>query len=81
MKNRSYQLTDTGVRIPNRKIKWVSSQQDDPSSELDLLSPQGSKFPSLFIQNINVLLQAQTPSASADIIEIKSQEGGVSDEN
>lgn len=81
MKNRSYYLTDTGVRIPKRKIKWVSSRQDEPMAELDLLSPRSSKFPSLFIQNINVLFQTQTPSASADIIEIKSQEGGVSDEN
>lgn len=77
MKNRSYHLTDTGVRIPKRKIKWVSSRQDEPMAELDLLSSRSSKFPSLFIQNFNVLLQTQTPSASADIIEIESQEGGV----
>ena len=79
MKNRSYRLTDTGIRIPVRKIKWVSPHQDDPSAELDLPSPRNSKLSPLFIQNFNVLFQTQASSDSASIIEIESQEGGVFD--
>lgn len=79
MKNRSYRLTDTGIRIPLRKIKWISPHQDNSSVELELLSPRGVKLPFLFVQNINVLLQAQTPSDSANIIDIGYQEGGTFD--
>ena len=58
--NRSYRTTKTGVRIPNRKIKWMTppertkSKSSDKDLEIPIATPKN--FNRLFNSNFDALM-------------------------
>lgn len=69
---RPYRLTETGIRIPTRKIKWMSSPKStkSKSSDIDLeISISAPKnFKHLLNSNFDALVQGMAASESDDII-------------
>lgn len=67
MKNhRSYRLTETGIRIPVHKVKWMASPKGNRSKDLDIVAPAKKNFNHLFANNLAALMQS-TSSESDDI--------------
>lgn len=73
MKNkRPYRLTETGIRIPTYKIKWMSSPKSTKpkSSDIDLKAsiPAPKNFKHLLNSNFDALVQGMDASESDDIL-------------
>ena len=66
MKNKHpYRLTDTGIRIPRHKIKWMAPPKGNKSKPLDSPIPASKDFKHLFNSNFDALVHF---SESDDLI-------------
>ena len=60
MEKLPYRLTNTGIRIPNRKIKWERPLTDETPNDRLAILPSAKKDlnrPNLFSQSYNAPLQ------------------------
>lgn len=69
-KHRPCRLMDTGIRIPQHRIKRMAPLQEDVSRSLDILPSTSKKFANLFINNFNLFTQCEDSVESDEVIDV-----------
>ena len=65
-----YRQTATGIRISNRKLKWMSPKKDSAPIDLDIILPGSKQFNSLYLNNFNFLTQIEAHSRIDEATEV-----------
>ena len=78
-KHCSYRQTATGIRIPKRKIKWMSPKKDSTPTDLDIIIPGSKQFSNLYHSNFTFLIQREALSESGEVIDATDCQEGEQD--
>lgn len=75
MKKRLYRITETGIRIPKEKIKWMPPLEEESFDAPKLSAPTDRNYFDLLTRNFNSFLQSDLSAESEGGGEYFGEEG------